>query len=656
LWAWGSNDYGQLGDGTTINRYYPVKVMDNVIAVSASVTHTMAIRTDGSLWAWGSNEHGQLGNGTVTVYGESQEGTWGLIEDNDQKAPIRIMENVVAVSAGSRHTMAIGIDGSLWAWGRNDYGQLGNGTITTYDSNFWEIIEDNNQSTPIRILSNVVYVSAGQEHTMAIKADGNLWAWGSNRWGEIGNGIISPYDPELNPVKVMEDVIAVSASSTRTMAIRSDGSLWGWGSWGIGDGTGIGYGIIDLDRPNPVEIMEDMVCVSGTMAIKADGSLWGWGSNSFGEIGDGTTITQYYPVRITEGIVSVSSGGFHTMAIKEDGSLWTWGRNDFGQLGDGTVSIVDWWGDGRVEDDNDQHSPVKIKDSVLFPVEQEFIQNGEGYIAEIAVSEDVEITELEAHLDPLYKAVLEEFLSEFLTIFQYGWKNIDTGDIYIRDIETGEFALSNEIPLVSLGGIDDFSRGVTGLAFNGTFFDQYGDDITEAPFIIQSYNPEIEHAIASNFHLYDLDDSNIPKIVIDTFHWETSTWGSNGAPKLYRFIDGKYQHVHTFAAYPTFFVNSNDRIIVNYTDAYYGVFSLYYIKFIDYEVEIEIIEKDYEELFFEIFLDSGATSMTVGMFADEIYGMELTQMMPLTYIQNSITESIRQRLGLTDSSEEPNLE
>jgi len=319
LWAWGYNSDGELGDGTIIDKYTPVKVMENAQSVSGGDNHTLAIKNDGSLWAWGYNGLGQLGDGTTI----------------DKLAPIKVMDNVKSVSAGAIHTVAIKNDGSLWAWGDNGYGQLGDGTRLE-------------NSTPIKVMNNVVSVSAGYSHTLAIKTDGSLWAWGYNYFGQLGDG--TRLD-KLTPVKVMENVVSVSAGNDYTLAIKTDGSLWVWGynhGGQLGDGT-------TINKYTSVKVMENVASVSAstshTLAIKNDGSLWAWGGNWDGQLGDGTTITKLTPVKVMDNVVSVSAGGYHTLAIKNDGSLWAWGNNDFGQLGDGTTI--------------EKSTPIKVMDKTV---------------------------------------------------------------------------------------------------------------------------------------------------------------------------------------------------------------------------------------------------------------------------------------------------
>jgi hypothetical protein len=235
LWAWGRNNYGQLGDGTTTTRLRPVKVMQDVKAVTAGWLHTLALKTNGNLWAWGTNRYSQLGDGTTMT----------------RLSPFKVMEGVAAVTAGRGYTLALKTDGTLWSWGNNPYGQLGDGTTTI-------------RAIPYKVLSSVASVATGAYHTLAITTDGSLWAWGRNKTGQIGNGTAID---QLTPVKVMEGVAGVQGGASHTLALKTDGTLWGWGannSGQVGDGSTTG-------RRAPVRVLGFGPLPSAPTALSARG-------------------------------------------------------------------------------------------------------------------------------------------------------------------------------------------------------------------------------------------------------------------------------------------------------------------------------------------------------------------------------------------------
>ena len=304
LYMWGCNDYGEIGDGTTEDRYKPTKILDHVIAVSLGEIHSGAITQDGSLYMWGSNNHGQIGDGTT----------------EDRYKPTKILDHVIAVSLGGFHSGAITQDGSLYMWGRNDYGEIGDGTT-----------ED--RYKPTKILDHVIAVSLEDGHSGAITQDGSLYMWGWNNV-TIGDGTT---ENRYKPTKILDHVIAVSIGDVHSGAITQDGSLymWGYNSDGeIGDGT-------TENRYKPTKILDHVIAVSlgflHSGAITQDGSLYMWGNNSFGEIGDGTAEDRYKPTKILDHVIAVSLGYYHSGAITQDGSLYMWGYNSDGQIGDGTT-------------------------------------------------------------------------------------------------------------------------------------------------------------------------------------------------------------------------------------------------------------------------------------------------------------------------------
>lgn len=180
LWGWGHNESGQLGDGTTINRNYPVWIMDDVVAVSAGSLHTMAITTDGVLWGWGGGDVSTPQG--VQNFGQVGDGTRIL-----RYSPVRILDDVVAVSTGVAYTVAITTDNSLWAWGQNRMGQLGDGTNTR-------------RTSPRRVMNDIASVSAGSHQTIAVRTDGSIWAWGRNMHGQLGDGTTQNRN---SPIKIM---------------------------------------------------------------------------------------------------------------------------------------------------------------------------------------------------------------------------------------------------------------------------------------------------------------------------------------------------------------------------------------------------------------------------------------------------------------------
>jgi len=245
---------------------------------------------------------------------------------------MKIMDGITAVSVGYDHSLALKSDGSLWAWGDNSFGQLGDGTSTA-------------QYRPIKIMDGITAIAAGDQYSLVIKSDGSLWAWGCNYQGELGDGTSTP---SYLPVKIMDGVKAIASGVDGSFAIKSDNSLWAWGYnlYGhLGDGT-------TVDRHSPVKVMDGVIAVSATyhgLAIKADGSLWAWGWNRFGQLGDGTTTNRYRPVKIMDGVKAIGTGSAHSLVIKSDGNLWAWGSNGDGSVGDGTMT--------------DRHNPVRIIDT-----------------------------------------------------------------------------------------------------------------------------------------------------------------------------------------------------------------------------------------------------------------------------------------------------
>jgi alpha-tubulin suppressor-like RCC1 family protein len=251
------------------------------------------LKVDGSLWAWGNNAAGQLGDGT----------------GSQRTAPVVVGQNFVAVAANMAERTSRGLrdDGSLWAWGSNSFSQLGDGTTAT-------------RLAPVFAGTGYLGIAAGVARSFGLKSGGSLWAWGGNAAGQLGDGtgINRP-----SPVLVGTNFLMVAAAEYFTVGLKADGSLWSWG----GIQTQIGSGYIAIAAGSDYGL-----------AIKNDGSLWAWGTNSYGQLGDGTTTNRTSPVQVGTGFVAVSAGFSHSLGLKGDGSLWAWGFNNYGQVGDGSTA------------------------------------------------------------------------------------------------------------------------------------------------------------------------------------------------------------------------------------------------------------------------------------------------------------------------------
>jgi alpha-tubulin suppressor-like RCC1 family protein len=341
LWTWGRGGNGQLGtNDTTPDRSTPVTTFaggTNWKQVSSGGNHTAAIKTDGTLWTWGFGSFGRLGTNDATP---------------DRSTPVTTFAggtNWKQVSSGSGHVAAIKTDGTLWTWGIGGNGILGTNDTTT-------------RSTPVTTFAggtNWKQVSSGGSHTAAIKTDGTLWTWGLGTSGRLGfrveNNIrstpVTTFAGGTNwadtPTTEPEDLYTLSAGSSHTAAIKTDGTLWTWGNMSL-----LGSELPSILTPvttfaggtdwadTPTTEPEDLYTLSAgrshTSAIKTDGTLWTWGNGSFGRLGTNDTTTRSTPVTTFAGGTNwkqVSSGGFHTAAIKTDGTLWTWGSGANGRLG-----------------------------------------------------------------------------------------------------------------------------------------------------------------------------------------------------------------------------------------------------------------------------------------------------------------------------------
>jgi alpha-tubulin suppressor-like RCC1 family protein len=324
LWSWGQDITGSLGTGVGgVFRSSPVQTVSNGTnwrRVATSNSHSAGIKTDGALWLWGNNSVGQLGR-TTTVNASS---------------PVQTISGgtnwrIAAVAAS--HSAAIKTDSSLWLWGLNSYGQLGDNSAL-------------NKSSPVQTIAagnNWQKISVGPSTTASIKTDGTLWVWGRGLSGRLGNSAVTNRSSPVQTFAAGNNWKDVSTNSYHTVAIKTDGTLWTWGANVFGQLGNNANGNLG-SRSSPVQTFsagtnwkQASAGFAHTAAIKTDGSLWVWGYNTAGELGNSSIIAASSPTQTVSSGTNwscVSAGYYHTVAIKTDGTLWSWGGNSTGQLGD----------------------------------------------------------------------------------------------------------------------------------------------------------------------------------------------------------------------------------------------------------------------------------------------------------------------------------
>ncbi|WP_018220845.1 RCC1 domain-containing protein [Salinispora pacifica] len=338
LLAWGNNNDGQLGNGTTTGSNEPIAVSlplgVTVTAVAAGRHHSLALTSTGTVLAWGANHFGQLGDGTLI----------------DRSAPVEVSlpagATVTAVAAGSIHSLALTSTGTVLAWGGNGFGQLGDGSTTR-------------RTTPVEATMpsgvTVTAVAAADSHSLAVTSAGAAFGWGLNDLGQLGDGST---DDRSAPASVAlppgAEVTAIAAGRRHSLAVTSTGAVLAWGnnsSGQLGDGT-------TTSRSTPVGVAlplgaEATAVVAGRVhsAAMTSASVFAWGDNNLGQLGNGSNSSSSEPIDVslptgTTFTTIASRDSDHTLVIATDGTALAWGSNVFGQLGDGTG--------------NDSNTPVAV--------------------------------------------------------------------------------------------------------------------------------------------------------------------------------------------------------------------------------------------------------------------------------------------------------
>jgi alpha-tubulin suppressor-like RCC1 family protein len=325
LWAWGTNASGQLGNGTTTTVRKPTQIgtIDTWSAVSAGAAHSMGVRQDRTLWTWGNNTFGQLGDGTSIERHEPRQ--------------IGASDQWIAISGGLYVSYAIRMDRTLWGWGSDAYRQLGDGSAGT--------------NAPVQVDTAVNWDVIGQSavSTVGRRTDGTIWGRGLNAQGELGNDSTTPQTTWVQAgagtlwatVSVGGSRDAAMSSTSHTLALRADGKLFAWGDNSAGQ---LGNGTTTSSTV-PVQIgtstwLEIAAGHRYSLGIKSDGTLWAWGNNSYGQLGDGSTTSRPTPVQIgtANDWEIVRAGAVRSYAARANDTLWGWGYGADGNLGDNTFT------------------------------------------------------------------------------------------------------------------------------------------------------------------------------------------------------------------------------------------------------------------------------------------------------------------------------
>jgi alpha-tubulin suppressor-like RCC1 family protein len=324
LYGFGSNGNGRLGDNTITSRLSPVSVVGGFIdwiSASAGNSHSLGLRANGTLWAWGNNLNGRLGDNTIT----------------SSRSPVSVVGGFtdwVQASAGNSHSLGVRANGTVWAWGLNTNGRLGDNSTT-------------DRSSPVSVVGGFtdwIEASAGGDHSLGVRANGTLWAWGENVDGQLGDNTLTS---RLSPVSVVGgfvDWASASAGTSHSLGVRANGTLWAWGlnSFGrLGDDS-------TATRSSPVSVVggfTDWISASAGMShslgVRTNGTVWAWGLNTDGRLGNNLITSRNSPVSVVGGFtdwVQASAGDYHSLGVRANGTLWAWGNNGNGRLGDNTIT------------------------------------------------------------------------------------------------------------------------------------------------------------------------------------------------------------------------------------------------------------------------------------------------------------------------------
>lgn len=374
---WGSNRMGQLGSGSnddSLKYSTPTNntvIDDEIVAVSAGGYQGLALNRGGRVWSFGANDAGQRGNGTTS---NTTNGTPALVPD---------LQKIIQVSSGARHNLALTANGEVYGWGSDENGQLGRGNAVESTACNHTVNSTPNQHkvtspTKISLAVKIKQISAGYCFSMALDENGNVWTWGYGDYqaANLGLGNKDPVQSISTPGKInnLNNIVAIAAGESCAYALNQQGQIY---AWGVNRQGCVGNGNQNTIATPTLLALTNITKIAaraqGAYALESNGRLWAWGENMYGSVGNGSyqnkvlltesdRLPQRSPVEITSlnNVVDIFSGSSanHAFAQLADGSIWTWGRNKSGNLGNGEIGDND--STNTTPDDKNKPTPVQI--------------------------------------------------------------------------------------------------------------------------------------------------------------------------------------------------------------------------------------------------------------------------------------------------------
>jgi alpha-tubulin suppressor-like RCC1 family protein len=284
VWASGGNRQHQLGPSHKDDfSSKPILVpgLKNIVSIAAGSGHSLALKSDGTVWAWGNNDKGQLGNGKT-----------GHTFDLSIAKPIQVkrLNHIKSIASYDSFSLALRSDGTVWSWGDNGFGETGTGLKNDY------------VSTPTQLISlnNILSIATGKNHAIALQKDGSVWCWGYNYYGQVGNGstLFNYNTAAFKPIKVLTNVSSISAGAYHSIAVKKDGTVWAWGSGDANSSLESEHRTVPMMLPELSDVKQAFATYNRTFFLKKDGTIWCIGSNGEGQLGDGTATNAIHPVKV----------------------------------------------------------------------------------------------------------------------------------------------------------------------------------------------------------------------------------------------------------------------------------------------------------------------------------------------------------------------